>query len=198
MPISDRQKLITQLVSKVLGQGPVLNQSFGWMANKHSTLAFKEHASWIESIFMELKGNIVQNEAKRTQLLKCDAYFGGEYKFIFEFDEFQHFSSRRLLTLLRYPDKVPLNFMIGDWMEFCRIHHGKADAYRKNKMTLDFNFNGGRTAQRAYLDCFRDLLPPLYDLNPTLRICEFEVSDISKTDAASCKKIEFLLKKKMH
>jgi len=151
----------------------------------------------MDSIFSELKGDKATHEAKRLQLLKCDAYFGGGYQFIFEFDEYQHFTTRRLMTLERYPDNAPLNFLVSDWIEFCRTHRRKADAYRQHKTTPDFNFRGGRTAQRAYLDCFRDLLPPLNGLKPTVRICEFEVADIYSIDAASCKKIERLLKKKL-
>jgi hypothetical protein len=197
MATGDRQKFITQLVSKVLRQAPDINKSFGWMSNKHSLSNFKQHATRIETIFNELKGDKVASENKRTQLLKCDAFFGGHYDFVFEFDEFQHFSSLRLHTLERYPDDILLNFHLEDWKRFCKVHRQSADIYRQTKATKDFNFIGGRTAQRAYLDCFKDLLPPLYGLQPTVRISEFEVADIYSNDAASCKKIEALLKMKI-
>jgi len=63
--------------------------------------------------------------------------------------------------------------------------------------TANFNFYGGRTAQRAYLDCFRDLLPQVYKLRPTLRINEFEVKGIYTNNEESCTRIEKLLNSKL-
>ena len=36
----------------------------------------------------------------------------------------------------------------------------------------------GRAAQRAFFDTFRDWLPTLHGLNPTVRLAEFEVKPI--------------------
>ena len=36
----------------------------------------------------------------------------------------------------------------------------------------------GRAAQRAFFDTFRDWLPSLHGLNPTVRLAEFEVNPI--------------------
>ncbi|MBI1923980.1 hypothetical protein HYR99_06995, partial [Candidatus Poribacteria bacterium] len=44
--------------------------------------------------------------------------------------------------------------------------------------TADFPFVNGRAAQRAFFDTFRDVLPPLHGLRPTLRLAEFEVAEI--------------------
>jgi hypothetical protein len=84
------------------------------------------------------------------------------------------------------------------WKQLCKTHKDKADKYRKAKATTDFNFAGGRTAQRAYLDCFRDLLPLLHGLQPTVRINEFEVTDIYVNNQEACNKIEKLLKTKLN
>jgi hypothetical protein len=197
MAVGDKQKLITELVSQVLNEQANTSKKFDWFINKHSKENFGKHFSNIDMIFKSLNGDINENQTKRSVSLDCDAYFGGQYNFIFEFDEFQHFSSSRLKTFENYPTELKLNFDLGNWKKLCLNHKEKADNYRKTKTTKDFNFLGGRTAQRAYLDCFRDLLPEIQGLNPTLRINEFEVTGIIRNDKEAYKRIEQLLKIKL-
>lgn len=198
MAVGDKQKLITEIVSKVLGEQAQTNYGFDWFINRHTKEDFGNHFTTIDEIFKVLNGNLSANQSKRSVALECDAYFGGEFNFIFEFDEFQHFSSSRLETIKLYPTDLKLNFDLATWKELCIKHKGKADKYRKTKTTLDFNFVGGRTAQRAYFDCFRDLLPDIHGLNPTLRINEFEVIGITKNNKENCNRIEQLLKSKLN
>jgi hypothetical protein len=197
MAVGDKQKLITEIVSKVLSEQAQTSKKFDWFINKHSKDNFGKNFSTIDKIFKSLHGDIIANQTKRSVGLDCDAYFGGQFNFIFEFDEFQHFSSSRLKTIENYPTGLKVNFDLASWKRICQIHMEKADNYRKTKTTKDFNFVGGRTAQRAYLDCFRDLLPEIQGLNPTLRINEFEVVGISRVDKEACNKIEQLLKTKL-
>jgi len=197
MAVGDKQKLITEIVSSVLNEQAQTSKKFDWFINKHSKENFGKHFSTIDKIFKSLNGDINANQTKRTVALDCDAYFGGQYNFIFEFDEFQHFSSSRLKTIENYPTDLKVNFDLVNWKKLCQTHKDKADNYRKTKTTTDFNFAGGRTAQRAYLDCFRDLLPEIQGLNPTLRINEFEVVGITRNDKEACNKIEQLLKTKL-
>ncbi len=197
MAVGDKQKLITEIVSKVLNEQAQSNKKFDWFINKHNKENFGKHYSTIDKVFKSLNGDITANQTKRSVALDCDAYFGGQYNFIFEFDELQHFSSSRLKTIENYPSVLKVNFDIGNWKRLCQIHKDKADNYRKTKTTTDFNFVGGRTAQRAYLDCFRDLLPEIQGLNPTLRINEFEVVGITQVDKEACNKIEQLIKTKL-
>jgi hypothetical protein len=196
MAVGGRQKLITDIVGTVLNQRQV-DKQFDWFINKHTKECFGEHFSVIDKIFKILNGDINKNQSKRTISLDCDAFFGGQYNFIFEFDEFQHFSSARLKALELYPTGLTLNFSIEQWMQVCKNTKEKADKYRKSKKTTDFDFDGGRIAQRAYLDCFRDLLPQQHELNPTLRINEFEVSGIYANNKDACNRIEQLLKFKL-
>lgn len=196
MATKDRQKFISSIVGKVLNEEPQIKK-FDWFINKHKQEHFREHFNVINNIFNTLNGDFQLNQNKKTSSLECDAYFGGNYNFMFEFDEYQHFSSFRLNTFNFYPSRLPLNYNVESWKSFCNQHSNRADKYRRNKITVDFNFQGGRTAQRAYLDCFRDLLPAQYGLNPTLRISEFEVANIYINDIASFKKIEALLKSKL-
>jgi len=197
MAVGDKQRLITTIVSKVLNEEAQISQKFDWFINKHNKENFGKHFSTIDEIFKSLNGNLGVNQSKRSVALDCDAYFGGKSNFIFEFDEFQHFSSPRLKTIELYPTDLKVNFDITTWKKLCLTHRDKADNYRKTKTTTDFNFVGGRTAQRAYLDCFRDLLPGVQGLNPTLRINEFEVIGITRNDKEACNKIEQLLKTKL-
>lgn len=197
MAVGDKQKLITEIVSKVLNEEAQTSKKFDWFINKHSKENFGKHFLTIDKIFKTLNGDINANQTKRSVALDCDAYFGGEYNFIFEFDEFQHFSSARLKTIEHYPTNLKLNFDLKTWKNLCLTYKDRADNYRKAKTTTDFNFAGGRTAQRAYLDCFRDLLPEVQELNPTLRINEFEVIGITKNDKEACNRIEQLLKTKL-
>ncbi len=194
MAVGDRQKLITTLVSTVLGERAQTDKKFDWFVNKHLPTNFGGHFPVIDKIFKTLKGNQTANFSKRTTSLKCDAYFGGQHNFIFEFDEYQHFSSARLQTINLYPDNLRTNFSITDWKKMCEQNKLRADKYRHSKTTKDFNFTGGRTAQRAYLDSFRDLLPKYNGLNPTVRISDLEVSDIFADNKENRKKIEKLLK----
>ena len=197
MPVGDRQKLITEIVGCVLGQRPQLDQSFEWFINKHTSNHFGKYYSLIDTIFSTLNGDKIANQRKRTMNLECDAYFGGRYNFIVEFDEHQHFSSARLKTLELYPTELKVNFSIDEWKSKCRLNKEQADKYRKSKTTTDFNFHGGRTAQRAYLDCFRDLLPQQHGLKPTIRINEFEVEGIYINNKESCTRIDKLLNSKL-
>ncbi len=197
MAVGDKQKLITEIVSKVLNEPAQTSMKFDWFINKHNKEYFGKSFITIDKIFKSLNGDINSNQSKRTVGLVCDAYFGGEFNFIFEFDEFQHFSTTRLKTIELYPSSLKLNFDLSSWAKLCQDKNDKADNYRKNKTTIDFPFIGGRTNQRAYLDSFRDLLPEIHGLKPTLRINEFEVSGINKIDKEACIKIENLLKTKL-
>lgn len=197
MAVGDKQKLITQIVSKVLNESAQTSKKFDWFINKHNKENFGKHYSAIHKIFKLLNGDIVKNQTKRSVSLDCDAYFGGTYNFIFEFDELQHFSSARLQTIENYPEDLKLNYDLLAWKNLCQTHKNKADNYRRTKTSTDFSFVGGRTAQRAYLDCFRDFQAEVQGLNPTLRINEFEVVGISRVDKEACNKIEQLLKTKL-
>ena len=172
-------------------------KTFDWFINKHTVEHFGEDFKKIDKIFTSLGGDILANNGKRTDRLRPDAYFGGQFNFLFEFDELQHFNSPRLSTLEQLPNNIKTNYSIDNWIALCNKHKVQADNYRRTKTSVDFNFLGGRTAQRAYLDCFRDFLPTRHGLNPTLRINIFEVADMHSISKDDCKKMEQLLKLKL-
>jgi hypothetical protein len=183
MPVRDRQRLITDILATVLGQPPG-NPSFGWMTNKQAEDDSGEPYVSLRAIFKALRGNAEAHALKRERPLNCDASFGGSYNFIFEFDEIQHFSSFRLKTFDFYPQGLKLGYNLERYRDYCKKHMVEANSYRQAKTTDDFPFAGGRTAQRAYFDAVRDLLPPVHGLNPTLRIAEFEVARVVANDKA--------------
>ncbi len=197
MATKDRQKLITNIVSTILGEPAQTDMTFDWFINKHTKEHFGKHYAAMDKIFKALNGDINANQSKQTKHLECDAFFGGKYNFFFEFDEIQHFSSSRLKTFNYFPADLMTNYSLTDWKALCVRNKDKADRYRHSKVTVDFNFSGGRTAQRAYLDCFRDLLPEINGLNPTLRISDLEVLDIYTSNTDSIKKIERILKQRI-
>jgi hypothetical protein len=177
MTINVRQKLITNILSTVIGSKPVSKPRFDWFKNKHFEEDFKD-------LFMVI-----------DQIFDCDTFFGEPYNFIFEFDEFQHFSSCKKQTLELYPKDLKIGFELKNYIDLCDLYKDKADKYRKVKKTIDFPFSGGRTAQRAYLDAFRDLLPGQHGLNPTIRISEFEVSSVTECDQEGRRIIEKIVGK---
>lgn len=197
MAVGDKQKIVTLIVGQVLGEKPITDLTFDWFTNKHLAQHFKGRYNLINNVFISLGGNLFENQRKKDLYLDTDAYFGGRYNFLFEFDEFQHFSTFRLKTFDFYAQVLNLNFDISQWKDLCSKNKDKADKYRASKTTVDFNFHGGRTAQRAYFDCFRDFLPDLHGLNPTLRINEFEISRINSFNIDSYKIIERLLNNKL-
>lgn len=181
MPVRDRQRLITDILATVLKEPPG-NPSFGWMTNKQGGEESGEAYDALRAIFKTLRGNAEAHALKRERPLNCDAYFGGTYNFIFEFDEVQHFSSFRLKTFQHYPEGLRLGYNLLRYKQYCMRFMVEANSYRQAKTTEDFPFAGGRTAQRAYFDAVKDVLPPLHGLNPTLRIAEFDVTEVLAND----------------
>ena len=87
----------------------------------------------------------------------CDFYLS-DPPFILEFDESQHFTRARLITLSRYPATIPLGFSIPRWQELCRAIDAQDD------QPFD------RDERRAWYDTLRDLVPNLRSFEPTIRL----------------------------
>lgn len=183
MSHGELQHLITGIVSSVLGKRAERGRSFNRFKNVHTPKDFGAYFPLIDRIFVNLGGNSKADKPIRS--LSCDAYFGGPFNFILEIDERQHFGSARPKALELYPPDLQVGFDIQEYTAHCREHYLKADKCWRSKTTKDFDFSGGRTAQRAYLDCFRDILPTLHGLNPTVRISEFEVQGVTGNNTRS-------------
>ena len=172
---------IIALLEEVLGTAAERRAQFEWLQNKPSREHFGDHYDILMELYVELNGDWGGTSAKTDGYLTPDAYFPEPYHFIFEFDELQHFTQFRELTFRYYPENVPLAYAPEEYLRFCKQHHAAALAKgpdRFRRRTADFPYVNGRAAQRAFFDTFRDWLPPLHGLNPTVRLAEFEVTRI--------------------
>jgi hypothetical protein len=199
MAVGDQQRIAIMLLEEILGEKAMTNVNFWWLYNKHSKDEFGKYYNDIDNIFVKLGGDRAGLENKGKRALKPDCYFGGRYNFIFEFDELQHFTIYKLTALQNYPLDLNYGFNIEKYIKFCRRYSDEAiqkgpSGYRKSKE--EFPFENGRAAQRAYLDAFRDILPTLHGLNPTIRISEFDVGFDLGTNDKSVQRLSYLLKEK--
>lgn len=94
---------------------------------------------------------------KSAEMPPCDFYIS-DPPFILEFDESQHFSRARLVTLSFYPEEFKLGFSLARWRELCRQINAVDD------QPFD------RDERRAWYDTLRDLLPSLHGFAPTVRL----------------------------
>jgi hypothetical protein len=113
----------------------------------------------LSAAFDLLGGNEAESLAKRRSQLRVD--FLIEPNTIVELDEFQHFTTARLQTLDLY-EGLDHELDLSTYRRLCKRYSAEADRYRAAKPAAGFNFYGGRSAQRAYLDMCRDLLAPAF------------------------------------
>lgn len=172
---------IIALVEEVIGVTAERRTEFDWLRNKPRQEDFGQHYDAVMTLYTELEGDWEGTTTKTDGNLIPDAYFPKPHHFIFEFDELQHFTQYRAQTFQFYPANIPLAYEPQQYLQFCRQHHVAALAKgpdRFRRRTADFPYMNGRAAQRAFFDTFRDWLPPLQGLNPTVRLAEFEVASI--------------------
>ena len=94
---------------------------------------------------------------KSPQMPPCDFYVS-DPPFILEFDESQHFSRARDITLELYPKTLPVHFSIARWRELC------CDIDAIDDQPID------RDERRAWYDTLRDLVPVAQGFHPTVRL----------------------------
>jgi hypothetical protein len=94
---------------------------------------------------------------KASTLPRCD-FFVPNPGFIVEFDESQHFTQPRKITLMCYPKELSLGFNREKWMSLC------------DRINARDNDPPYRDEQRAWYDTLRDFLPLMLDLRPTVRL----------------------------
>jgi hypothetical protein len=92
------------------------------------------------------------------QWLRPVDYFLPARRVVVEFDETQHFTAPRRLTLALYPVNFPLGFDRARWMTLC----AKLDRHDDSPPHRD--------EQRAWLDVLRDFASALGVNRPTVRI----------------------------
>lgn len=95
---------------------------------------------------------------KSAQVPPCD-FFVPNPAFILEFDESQHFTQARAVTLSLYPPELETGFSVEEWSHWCRAIDAKDDD------------PPDRDERRAWYDTLRDLVPFLHGMRPTVRLC---------------------------
>ncbi len=175
------QQTIERLLPSSLNTAIDKKRRFPWFKNKPLPEHFGEFYGKAMDIFRALDGDEQGLQSKRLVQLVPDCYLPPPYNCLVEFDEVQHFTAYKLKALQLYPAQIRYGFDLDYYKELCQKYSEEAllkgaGTYRAPK--VEFPFENGRAAQRAFFDMFRDFLPTLHGLNPTVRITEFEVEDI--------------------
>jgi hypothetical protein len=147
---------VRDLLVRLYG-GCLVNHSFPWSAKPqdYQATAIGAVLQRICASLGEFRGH--RNFIKSAQMPPCD-YFVADPPFILEFDESQHFSRPRLVSLGNYPEKIPVGFPISRWRDLCREINARDDE--------PFD----RDERRAWYDTLRDLVPTIHGFKPTVRV----------------------------
>lgn len=153
---------VRELLTLIYGHCHV-NHSFSWPARPgdYEQTAAGPALQRVCAGLGDLRGH--RDFIKSAVIPPCDFYISSP-PFILEFDESQHFSRPRMVTLSLYPKEVQLGFSLHRWQDLC----GEINA--KDGDPID------RDERRAWYDALRDLVPTLHGFNPTVRLYagEFE------------------------
>lgn len=101
---------------------------------------------------------------RRRRLPPCDYFVPGNPGFLVEYDEVQHFTTPRAITLSSIPGIPTVAFDQEKWLRLAR----EIDA-RDNDPPY-------RDEQRAWYDVLRDVLPAEHQLGPTARLLDREIA----------------------
>ncbi|MDT7878137.1 MAG: hypothetical protein RQ862_06235 [Candidatus Caldarchaeales archaeon] len=106
-------------------------------------------------------------------------FFIPDHGFIVEFDESQHFTIPRKITLELYPE-IELGYDKTKWVMLCE------------KINAKDNHPIYRDEQRAWYDTLRDFLPLIKGLKPTVRVFawDFVWCNLNPDNPSDLKKIE--------
>jgi hypothetical protein len=119
---------------------------------------------------------------KAKTLPRCD-FFIPDPGFIVEFDESQHFTIPRKITLELYPE-IELGYDKSRWIMLCEEINAKD------------NHPPYRDEQRAWYDTLRDFLPAIKGLKPTVRVFAGDLvwCNLNPDNPSDLKKIEGIFK----
>jgi len=117
----------------------------------------------LKEILLELRKYRGYKEfVKAPTLPRCD-FFVPNPGFIVEFDESQHFTLPRKISLQNYPQNPKLGFSLMKWIALCE------------KINAKDNDPPFRDEQRAWYDTLRDFLPELKGFEPAVRLYSKEI-----------------------
>jgi hypothetical protein len=147
---------VRELLAAIYGDCRV-NHSFPWSAlpRDYANTAISALLERIQTELGNFRGH--RDFIKSALMPPCD-YFVSDPPFILEFDESQHFSAPRLITLSLYPDELELGFSLPCWKQLCR------EIAAVDDQPFD------RDERRAWYDALRDLVPTIHGFRPTMRL----------------------------
>ncbi len=147
---------VRQLLTELYGVCWV-NYSFPWSSNPeaYGGTTVGKILEAIQKELQQLRG--FHDFIKAQQMPPCDFYLP-EASLIVEFDESQHFTRPRQVTLKHYRPEVPVGFSTAQWIDLCT----SIDAVDTDPPDRD--------ERRAWYDTLRDIVPSLYGFKPTVRI----------------------------
>jgi hypothetical protein len=148
---------VVQLLNAIYGDINVFQNYNVNLPNRISELPENKYSSNLEQIFLNLQNYRENKEfVKAKKLPNVDYYVRNQ--FILEFDESQHFTKPRQISLENYPDDLKIGF----------------DKYRWKQLSLKINKRDNdppyRDEQRAWYDTLRDFASTYLNLEPTIRI----------------------------
>jgi len=153
----DCKKRISELLEIIYGKSNVYqNYNLGF-SNKVEEFEDNYFNSNLKTILSELKKFRGYENFIRSKKLPNVDYFI-KNNFVLEFDESQHFTKPRLISLDNYSEKLLLGFDKVKWLENCE---------KLDKKDNDPPF---RDEQRAWYDTIRDFIPFYLNLKPTIRL----------------------------
>lgn len=147
---------VLELLTAIYGTCQV-NRAFDWPSQPehYANTLIGPALQQIRTALGNLRGH--RDYIKSPTMPPCD-YFIADPPFILEFDESQHFSRARRVTLENYPEEIETGFAVSDWQELCRQINAQ------DKTPVD------RDERRAWYDTLRDLVPIVYGFQPTVRL----------------------------
>ncbi len=153
----DCKKRISELLEIIYGKSNVYqNYNLGF-SNKVEEFEDNYFNSNLKTILSELKKFRGYENFIRSKKLPNVDYFI-KNNFVLEFDESQHFTKPRLISLDNYSEKLLLGFDKVKWLDNCE---------KLDKKDNDPPF---RDEQRAWYDTIRDFIPFYLNLKPTIRL----------------------------
>lgn len=158
----DCKNIVERMLKKIYGDVKP-NYKFNIGTNPEN-FGDTPHYEDLKRIFTNLQNYRGYKDFVYTDTLpNCD-YFVPNPGFVVEFDESQHFTIPRKISLLSYPYKSESGFSLGRWAFTC------------DKTRATDNDPYYRDEQRAWYDALRDFLPELTgNLKPTVRLYSEEV-----------------------
>jgi len=145
-PISKKLNVVSQknaiqrLLQKHFGHIET-EKKFDWLKTPNQEKLPKEYSQIVKALSEYRNQNGFQ---KSNYQLLCDIVLE-DHKLIIEYDENQHFSKAREITLENYPSTIKLNFSKETWINACK----KINA--KDNSPID------RDEKRAFYDTVRDI-----------------------------------------